>query len=436
MLLGTIYVFAPYVSNVVIGDPIEGQTLISGWHKTAGIIIALTAPFLGAATDRMGRRKPLLAFATIVFACTIAAQFWALPGGQGLPIPVLGYIVTLSGMFYVYTEVLHNAMITSAAPPRQLSQVSGLGLALGNAGSVLLLLFVLITLALPGTLHAPFIPDTPLFGLDPTKFEHIRVVTLLCASWLIVFAIPLFLYTPDLTTTGEKFGVAMTKGVGNVVRTIRKLNEYRNVALFLVARMIYADGKTAILIFSGIYAAGVMGWNLIEMLIYGVILSVFAVAGGAVSAWLDHTVGLKRAVVIEIALTFICLIAMVSMTPTSMLFFFPVDPAAHVSSSPIFNTAPELGYLGFAIIIAITITAAYASSRALMARLAPAGMEGEVFGLYALSGSATAWLGPLLVEHFTAANHSQRAGFASISILLIIGLALLIFVKPPPKEID
>lgn len=431
VLLGTIYVFAPYVSNVVIGDPVLGQTLISGWHKTAGIIIAFTAPFLGAATDRMGRRKPLLALFTAVLAASIIAQWWALPDGAGLPLWALGLAVTISGVAFVYTEVLHNAMLTHAAPPSALSQVSGLGLSLGNAASVLLLVFVLVSIALPGQLDLPFIPDAPLFGLDPARHEPSRVVTLLCVAWLIVFVIPLFLYTPDLVSTGERFGDAFTNAFGNVVRTLRKLRDYSNVALFLVARMLYADGKTAILIFSGIYAAGAMNWGLIEMIAYGIILTIFAVAGGFVSGWLDRVVGPKRAVAIELLVTLICLIAMVSMSATSMLFFLPVDPVAVAWNSPIFNTAPELGYLGFAIVIAVSITAAYASSRTLMARLAPRGMEGEVFGLYALAGSATAWLGPLLVEFFTATYQSQRAGFASIAILLAAGFLLLLFVKPP-----
>jgi UMF1 family MFS transporter len=306
-------------------------------------------------------------------------------------------------------------------------------LSLGNAASVLLLVFVLITVALPGQIDLPLLPDAPMFGLDPAQHEPSRIVTLLCAGWLIVFAIPIFRYTPDLVTTGERLGDALRHGAGNVWRTIRKLGDYRNVALFLVARMLYADGKTAILIFSGIYAAGTMSWGLIEMLAYGIVLTIFAVAGGVAGGWLDHAIGPKRAVVIEIGVTFLCLVAMVSMTATSMLFFIPVDPAAVVWESPIFNTAPELAYMGFAIVIAISITAAYASSRALMARLAPAGMEGEVFGLYALAGSATAWLGPLLVEYFTAAYQSQRAGFGSIAILLIAGFALLLFVKPPER---
>lgn len=432
VLLGDIYVFAPYISNVVIGDPVRGQAMIASWHTLSGIIIALTAPFIGAASDRMGRRKPLLAFCIAALAFGIGIRWFALPNDAGLALWMIGAFTTASGIAFVYTEVLHNSMLTRAAPPPVLSRVSGMGLALGNAASVLLLLFVLVTMALPGQVALPFIPDAPLFGLDPAEHEPNRAVTVLCAGWLILFSIPIFLYTKDLTTTGEKFGDALRHGVGNVIRTIRKLRDYGNVALFLIARMLYADGKTAILLFSGVYASGVMGWGLMEMLCYGILLSIFAVLGGVLSGWLDHAVGLKRAVVIEIGATAACLVGMVSMSPTTV-FFIPVTPDIAVWNSPLFDTAPELAYLGFAVIIAISITAAYGSSRALMARLAPSGMEGEVFGLYALSGSATAFLAPGLVAFFTTAYHSLRAGFASIAILLIAGLALLFFVKPPPK---
>ncbi|QGZ97064.1 MFS transporter [Terricaulis silvestris] len=433
VLLGTIYVFTPYISNVVIGDPVRGQSIIAGWHTTSGAIIAFTAPFLGAATDRMGRRKPLLGVAAGVLALAMVAMWWALPNGAGLPLWAIGLAVIVSSISFVYTEVVHNAMLTRAAPPGTLSHVSGLGLALGSVASVLLLVFVLVTMALPGQVALPFLPDAPMFGLDPAQYEPSRIVTLLCAAWLIVFSIPIFLYTPDLTTTGESFGAALKNGVGNVVRTVMKLRDYRNVALFLIARMLYADGKTAILIFSGVYASGTMEWNLVEMLAYGITLTIFAIAGGLGAGLLDHAVGVKRAVVIEIGVTILCLIGMVSMAPGS-IFFTPIEPNVAVWDSQIFSTAPELAYLGFAILIAISITAAYASSRSLMARLAPAGMEGELFGLYALAGSATAWLAPGLVAYFTSTTQSLRVGFASIVVLLLAGFLLLLFVKPPARE--
>ena len=121
------------------------------------------------------------------------------------------------------------------------------------------------------------------------------------------------------------------------------------------------------------------------------------------------------------------------MAPGRIFFVIPV-PTEPVWGAPIFKTAPEIAYVCVTMLVAISITAAYASSRTLMARLSPKGMEGEIFGLYALAGSATAWLAPLLVRQFTEATESLRAGFSSIAILLAAGLAVLLFVRAPKGE--
>jgi len=431
VLLCIIYVLAPYIATVVVNDPVRGQALISTWHRNAGIVVALTAPFVGAATDAMGRRKPLLFAITLVMAAGMFAQWWAQPGGEGLPLWALGLAVSVTGVMFAWSEVLHNAMITQAAPIESVGRASGLSLALGNTSSVLLLVFVLVAFALPGVLALPFVPTAPLFGLDTAAFEHNRIVAPLCAVWLVLFSAPMFLYSRDLNSTGERFGAAFQRGVLNVVRTVLKLRDNRNIALFLVARMLYADGKTAILIFAGVYAAGVMGWDALELLSMGIMATVFAVIGGLSASWLDERVGPKRAVMLELAVTITCLLAMVSITPDTIFFGIPASSETPVWPAPIFETAPEVAYLCLTMVISVAISAAYASSRTLMARLAPVGMEGELFGLYALAGSATAWLGPGLVEYFTESYHSQRVGFAAITILLVVGLALLAWVKPP-----
>lgn len=432
MILCGIYVMAPYIATVVIGDPVRGQELLSRWHTISGLSVALTAPFLGAAADRLGRRKPLLAGVLALLAPAIFLQYFAMPGDAGLPLWAVGMAVIAAGVTFTWTEVLHNAMLPGAVSAKALPHVSGLGLALGNLSSVLLLVFVLWGIALPGQMPLPFLPERPLFGLDPAQHETSRVVAVICALWLVVFAAPLFLFTRDAKPSGEAFGAALRHGVGGVIATLRKLKSHRHIAVFLLARMLYADGKIAILIFSGVYAAGVMGWGLIEMLSFGVILSVFAVVGGLFAGRLDEALGSKRAVLLEIGVTFLCLVTMVSMSRDAIFFVIPVDPQARLPL-PLFNTPPEFGYLCATIVIAISISAAFASSRTLMARLSPPGMEGELFGLYALAGSATAWLGPLLVERFTSTYDSQRAGFAAIGILLAAGFVLLLLMRPPAR---
>src|SRR5262245_3061197 len=159
VILCIIYVLGPYIATVVIDDPIRGQIVVASWHRIAGIIVAVTAPFLGAAADRLGRRKPLLAAITAVLAPAIFLQWFAMPGGEGLPLWGIGAAVITAGVMFSLSEVLHNAMLTTATPPALLSHVSGLGLALGNAASVLLLVFVLWGLALPGQIDLPFLPS-------------------------------------------------------------------------------------------------------------------------------------------------------------------------------------------------------------------------------------------------------------------------------------
>src|SRR5690606_25761023 len=78
VILCGIYVMAPYIATVVIGDPVRGQEILSRWHTISGVTVALTAPFLGAAADRMGRRKPLLAAVTALMVLAIGAQYWAM----------------------------------------------------------------------------------------------------------------------------------------------------------------------------------------------------------------------------------------------------------------------------------------------------------------------------------------------------------------------
>jgi MFS transporter, UMF1 family len=434
VILCTIYILAPYVATTVFKDPVQGQAAIASWHKIGGFVVALTAPFVGSIADKLGHRKPALFLVTAMMVIAIFSFWWALPEGQGgLPIWALGTLTAGVGILFAYNEVLHNSMLPVATAPENVPRVSGLGLAWGNLCSVALLAFVLWGLAFPGRVDWSFIPSEPLFGLDPVMHETSRIVGPIAAIWFALAAIPLFLFAKDAKPTGIHFGQAGINGVKSLFAALKRLFQTdRNAGRFLIARMLYVDGKTAILIFSGLTAAGVFKWDLLEMSAYGIILSVFAVFGGLLAGKLDAVIGAKRSVILEIAVTMACLLVMTSQSATRV-FGLPVKPDKAVWNSPMFNTLPELVFLSGAIVIAISITAAYASSRTLMARLAPKGMEGEFFGLYALSGAATIWMGSLLVQLFTTHFQSQQIGLASTAILLSAGLFVMLFVKQPAR---
>ncbi len=432
VILITIYIFSPYFTNTVVGDPVKGQSIWGYTNGIAGFFIAVFAPLIGAIADKGGSRKPWIAVFVGIMAPCIFMLWWALPGADGgLPIWMIATLIVIIAVAFEYSAVFHNAMLPHITTPAKLGGLSGLGLASGNAGSLLILIFMLVFFALPGQIDWSFLPAAPLFGLDQESYQHARISGPIAAVWLVIFTIPLFLYTPDAKRSPQPMKELVLQGLETLIATLRKLRHFRNIATYLLARMFYNDGKTAILIFGGVYAVGIFGWDEVRMLIYGIVLSIFAVIGGIVGGWLDNTVGSKRAIMISIGTTTLGVIATVSTTPTQILFFIPYDPATAppVWSFPYFNTWPEIIFLSMMTSLAVAITAAYANSRTMMARLAPPSMTTEFFGLYALSGTATAFLAPMTVGFFTDLFESQRAGYASILLLLSAGLALMLFVK-------
>lgn len=433
----TIYVFAPYFSNEVVGDPVRGQSILGYTNSVAGFFIAVLGPILGAIADQSGRRKMWIAFFVALIVPGTFGLWWALPAGSmvGLGVFTLAVFIFLNSVAFELSAVFHNSMLPHIAPHERIGGLSGLGLALGNLGSLIILVFMLYAFALPGVYDWPFLPDAPLFGLDQSSHQHARISGPIVAVWLILFSLPLFLFTPDIKRPTQKMNQVVRDGVHSLWMTVLKLRQYQNVATYLCARMLYNDGKTAVLIFGGVFAAGVFGWDTAHMLIYGIVLSIFAVAGGIVGGWLDDTLGSQRAILISIGMTCVGILVTVSMAPSYIFFFVPIDPnAPPLWAFPFFDSVPEALFVGLAIVNAIFITAAYANSRTMMARISPPSMVTEFFGLYALSGTATAFLGPAVVGFFTDMFNSQHAGFASVLILLVSGFLLMFLVKEEQAE--
>jgi len=438
VILITIYIFSPYFSAVLVGDPVKGQALVANISTIYGLLTALTAPLLGAMIEQYGPRKPMLGIVLGVMVPVLCALWWAMPTG-GLPLMAVSLALVVLGVVYNWGDVLSNSLLSNAAGavPGRAALISGLGYALANALSVALLVFMLWGMVLPGQVDWPGVPHAPLFGLDPAKHEPSRISGPLAAAVMLVGAMPFFLWTPDAARTGRSWMASMKAGVAMLRDIFANLAGHRDIATYLGARMLYCDGMTALLIFGGLLAAGLMRWGPLEMLAYGISLSVFAVLGGLIAPWLDRTLGPRKAVQLEIAGALLMLIATLGMGRDKILFFWAFDPAAHAPlwNGPIFRTLPELIYLSLGLMIAVFVTAQYASSRTLLIRLCPPDRTAAFFGLYALSGTATAWIGSLLVALATAIFKSQIAGFLPIAGLLLLGLLALFLVKGGDREV-
>ena len=391
----TTFVFGAYFTTAVAVTPEAGTAAWGYTMAVAGLAVAVLGPVLGAVADQGGRRKPWLAVFTLTGALATALLWFTVPDPADVTWALV--FVALSSVAFEFGMVFYNAMLPDLAGPDRVGRVSGWGWGLGYAGGL-----TCLVIALFGFVQA----ETPLFGVSTEAAGHVRAVTLLAAAWFAVFALPLFLFTPDRPAVGLGVSRAIREGLAALGETLRDIRNYAVILRFLIARMFYADGLVTLFAVGGIYAAGTFGMTFGEVVQFGIALNVTAGLGAFAFAWADDRLGAKA--VIVVALVALIVLGGAALLVTSKTAFWAIGMALGVFVGP-----------------------AQAASRSMMARLAPPVMRTEMFGLYALSGKATAFMGPLAFGFATDVFDSQRAGMATILVFLGIGLLLLLPVPEP-----
>ena len=412
----TTFVFAPFFAAALASDPAQGQALWGYATGFAGLCIALLSPLLGGIADRTGPRKPWIAVFGAMLVIGSGALWFAVPGSPwAVPIALAGFVVATIGAEFATT--FNNAMMTRLVPPERLGWLSGTGWAIGYLGGLISLAIVLALLAADPQTGRTLAGLTPLLGLDAAAREGDRFAGPLTALWFVIFVTPMFLLTPDSARTGMSLAEAAQGGVGRLKATLKELPRLPSLGRFLLANMIYQDALVALFAFGGIYAAGVFGWQTIELGIFGIMLTITGTLGAWLGGKLDDRVGGKPVVLGSIACLLLACLGILSLGRDTVFFVIAAAPAT--PGDGLFASLPEKVYLGLGLLIGLVAGPLQASSRSLMARLAPSKRVGEFFGLFALSGKVTSFLGPTLVALATTMFASQRAGLAVLVVFFL-----------------
>ncbi len=388
------FVIATYFVRAVASDPATGTAQWAAAQTVAGLVIAVCAAPLGAIADRGGRRRMMLAGFTGAMAA-LTACLWFVRPERAFALLALA-LVTGATIAYEIATVFYNAMLPEIAPPGRTGRVSGLAWGLGYVGGLACLALCLVLLVNP---------DPPLFGLSRIGAEPVRATALLAAAWIALFSWPVLLLAPN---EGRRLGWARSvrEGLAALAVTIRAAARDRGLRGFLLARMLYTDGLTALFAFGAIFAAGTFRMGAQEVLVLGIALNVSAGAGALGFAFVEDRIGARATVLVSLA-------ALTAL-------------GAGVLAARTVGT-----FWGLALALGLFVGPAQAASRSLMARIAPAEARNAHFGLYALSGRVTGFLGPLGLAIVTASTHSQRAGMAVILVLLAAGGLLLAATRLP-----
>jgi len=385
----TTFIFAAYFTKAVAADEITGTSQWGYTISIAALVVAVIGPVLGAIADKGGRRKPWIAVFTLL--CVVASALLWLTRPDPADVPWALVFVGLATIGFEMCMVFYNAMLPDLAPKRMIGRISGWGWGLGYGGGL-----VCLVVALFAFVQA----EAPVFGLDKEALEDVRITPVLAAAWFGVFSLPLFFATPDKAASGLDISAAVRQGIAELIATLRRIREFADIARYLLARMIYTDGLNTLFAFGGIYAAGTFGMETAEVIQFGIAINLTAGLGAASFAWVDDWIGPKRTILISLA-ALIVLGTVLLVIESKTLFWV------------------------FGLSLGLFVGPAQAASRSLMAHLAPAELRTEMFGLYAFSGKATAFLGPALFALGTDIFHSQRAGMATIVVFFVVGMILL-----------
>ncbi len=393
----TTFVFATYFTQAVAPDPARGAALWAGMQAAAGVAIALLSVPLGAIADRGGRRRAMLAAATaLMIVCTLA--LWTVHPRAADMARALWLAGVATTAFEVAT-VFYNAMLPDLVGPRRIARLSMLGWSAGYGGGLVCLGLCLVLLVFP---------KPPLFGLAAAQAEPVRATALLAGAWLAVFAWPVVVFVPERARrtpwlSALRDGVAETRAVWRAAWRTPPLRR------FLLARLLFMDGLTTLFAFGGIYAAGQFGLTATGVLLFGIALTIAAGLGALGFALLGDRIGAKAAVVVS-------LVALTALGTALLLI----------------HDRTAFWVLGCA--LGLFVGPAQAASRSLLAFMAPADARAGYFGLFALSGRITGFLGPAALSLATAAFASQRAGMAVIVLLLAAGAVALAGVPSPARD--
>ena len=393
------WIFAQYFADGIVQDGVKSQSLWGAGIGASAFVVAILAPILGSIADRGGRRRPwVIGFsgACILLTCGL---YFMLPNPQYAIAAIV--LVGIANICYEMAIVFNNAMLADLVDRPRLAKLGGIAWSGGYIGGLIALVLCLVAVF-------------TLSDLEGTQ-QPVRLTNIIVAIWFAAFLIPFVVWTPDKKPSEVSFKRAVEDGLSSLWRTLKGLlSNDKNTFLFLLGRMSYTDGVNTIFVMGGLYATARYGLSTQELILFGILLNVFAGSGGMVFAFFEQGFGTKRVIMTSIVGLILAGSAML-LAPSFMMF-------------AIFGCA-----------LGVFVGPIQQASRTMMAKLAPEEAQGELFGLYALSGKATSALGPGLVALMTAMavswNWSDAGalvfGMFGVMPFMAAGFVIMLFVKSP-----
>ena len=383
------FIFATYFAKQIAPNPILGQSYWGWTIGATGVLVAIIGPILGSFADKKNYTEFFIKLFTIMCITLTALLWFSKPSEKYLLFTLI--IVASANFFYELSLIFYNSILKRISDSNNLGKSSGFSFAFGYIGGILILIICIKI----------FIDNNALpFGLSKENSENIRATSIVVAIWYLIFSIPFLMSLKKKINHNIEVPSNNIKKIKDLIWD-KGLN---NLGKFLIARMLYADGLNAIIVMGGIFAVGVFKLEIEDLLVLSILMNITAFIGAIIGGYANDRFTSKSVIIFSLL---------------GLIF----------SSTIILFIKTQLLFLIFAAINGFFIGPIQSASRVFITRSIDQNNQASGFGLFALSGKLTSFIGPLLVSTITYISNSQRIGFSSAIILLLIGLFILLKVK-------
>ena len=365
-------------------DAAESTFVIGSINSLIGLLIAISAPILGAIADAgKTKKKFLFIFASLGILAT-GYLFFIPESSWKLAVAFYGLgVIGFSG-----GNIFYDALIVSVSSPDERNRTSSLGFSLGYLGGGLLFLINVLMYLYPQW-----------FGLsgpaDAVLWSFMSV-----AIWWFIFSLPLLLHVKekdDLLNTNKNN--VLTAAFTNLLNTAKSVRNYKKVVIFLLAYFLYMDGVDTIIRMATSYGSDI-GLSASSMISALLLTQFVGFPATLIFGFYADKFGYKESLTFAIVV-YICVVLFSSQMDTATEFFIVAG------------------------IIGLVQGGVQAISRSYFSNLIPQDKAAEFFGFYNFIGKSSVFLGPFMVSGIALLTGSPSIGILSLLILFIPGLILL-----------
>ena len=363
----------------------ESTFVIGSANSIVGLLIAVSAPVMGAFADAGNSKKTLLV--TFALLGIISTGYLFFVPESSWKFAIIFYSVGVIG--FSGGNIFYDALLVSVAEDKDRNRVSSLGFSLGYLGGGLLFLLNVLMFSFPN-----------LFGLS-TQIEAVLWSFLSVAIWWSIFTVPLItgVKEPQINNKNNGFIVTSKEAFKSLYATARSIKQYRSAVVFLLAYFLYMDGVDTIIRMATSYGSdiGLSAQSMIGALLLTQFIGFPAtLVFGNYSDRFGHKQTLTFAIIIYIGV---------------VIFSSQMDSAVE--------------FFIMASVIGLVQGGVQAISRSFFSSLIPENKAAEFFGFYNFIGKSSVFIGPFMVSGIALLTDNPSFGILSLLLLFVPGLILL-----------